>query len=476
MSNQKVTEAETPQPIRILVIDDDKNVRRSVEAVIEDAGYQVKAAENAIQAMERLRAETFDLLVVDIRIGEISGLQLVEKLRTEGYQMPVLFISGHASLTEAVEAIRMGAADFLEKPFEPERLLLAVARVLRIGELERRLRDAARKQARGEVNRRFQMIGESRPMLNLWQAIEKVGPTKSKVLIQGESGTGKELIARALHELSPVAGGPFIKVNCAAIPSELIESELFGHERGAFTGATQFKKGQFEVASGGTIFLDEIGEMSPSAQAKVLRVLQSQEMNRVGGTVVVKVDVRVIAATNRDLQVEIKEGRFREDLFFRLNVVPIRSLPLRERREDIPVLLTAFIRRYCEDNHLRPKTVSPEALEKLMAHSWPGNVRELENLAERLVIFAGETVELKDLPDELMKTDGFVAVEPTRMSAVTPSESLHDYKKKMEREFLIKNLKKSNGSISQAARFLDIERTYLHRKILEHDIKKAEYF
>lgn len=455
---------------KILIVDDEKNVRRSLAVTLEDAGFSVQVAEDAIRAFERVRSDSFDLLILDIKMGEISGIQLFQKLRIEGFLVPVLFMSGNASLTEAVETIKLGGADFLEKPFEPEQLLIAVNRALRIGELEKKLRElGAGESSRSHIRR--EMVGESAQIVQLWSAIEKVAPTRSKVLIQGETGTGKELIAKAIHVLSSVASGPFIRVNCAAIPENLIESELFGHERGAFTGATNMKRGLFELAHRGTIFLDEIAEMGASAQAKVLRVLQTQEFTRVGGSAMIKVDVRVIAATHRDLVAEVAQGRFREDLLFRINVVPMRSTPLRERKEDIPLIVDRFIRDCCAENGLTPKEISPEALDILMNYGWPGNVRELKNMVERLIVFSGERIEFSDIPDEIRSSEES-AIPPTHLGTMT----LDSFKRKAERDYIISILKKSNGNISQAARLLDLERTYLHRKIHEHAIEKKEYF
>ncbi len=456
----------TPYPIKILIVDDEKNVRRSLSLTLQDAGYEVSLAEEAIDALSRLQKEIFDLLLFDIRMGDVSGLQLFQKTRALGITTPVLFMSGNASLTEAVDTIRLGGADFLEKPFAPERLLLSVARALRMGELERKLAQLSHEGPKKE------MLGESKAIRALYQAIEKVAPTRSKVLIQGESGSGKELIARALHKLSHVSKGPFIKVNCAAIPSQLIESELFGHERGAFTGATQLKRGLFELAHGGTIFLDEIAEMSESAQAKVLRVVQSQEFSRVGGTQVLTSDARILAATHKDLLQEVQKGKFREDLYFRLNVVPLCSVPLRERKEDIPLLLHSFLAECCAENGFAIKEVSPEAVSALMDYSWPGNVRELRNMAERLAIFAGARVEFTDLPSEIFPREETPAPRAPAEGAL----SLEQFKKQSERDYIIATLKRLHGNVSKAAQLLDLERTYLHRKIQELEIKKSEYF
>jgi two-component system nitrogen regulation response regulator NtrX len=466
--------------IQILIIDDEKNVRRSISVILEDAGYAVSVAEDAIRGMEKMRAQAqstaFDIIILDIRLGDVSGIQLFQKIRAEGFTTPVLFISGNASLSEAVETIRLGGADFLEKPFAPDRLLLSVERVLRMGDLERQIYQL--KSSGHSLKNQGGMIGESASMKALWTMIQKVAPTRSKVLFSGDSGTGKELIARAIHQLSTVAKGPFLKVNCAAIPSELIESELFGHERGSFTGATQMKRGFFELANHGTIFLDEIAEMSASAQAKVLRVLQSQEFTRVGGSQVIRVEVRVIAASHKELADEVKAGNFREDLFFRLNVVPIKSIPLREKSEDIPLLFSSYLQEFCDENGFAIKEVTSEALLALMRYSWPGNIRELRNLAERLVIFSGPKIDVSDLPEELRneKREQASHFDESSFEMDTTPLSLEQFKKKTERQYIVSALRKTQGHISRAANLLDLERTYLHRKIQDHAIKKGEYF
>ena len=463
--------------IQILLVDDEKNIRRSISLLLEDAGYTVAVAEDAIRGLEKLRQTNFDLVVLDIKMGEISGLQLFEKMRAEKINVPVIFMSGNASLSEAVETIKLGGADFLEKPFEPEQLLICLTRALRLGELERELRTLKQNNHRSKTPR-DDLLGKSKGMESLWEQVEKAASTKAKILIHGETGTGKELIARAVHQLSQQAEGPFIKVNCAAIPEDLIESELFGHEKGSFTGAHQLKKGLFELAHRGTLFLDEIGEMSAGAQAKVLRILQQNELTRVGGSQVVRVDVRVLAATHRDLIKEVREGRFREDLYFRINVVPLSCPALRERKEDIPLLLSRFVHGACAENGVSPKDISVEVLDCLLAYSWPGNVRELKNLAERLVVFSGDEIQMKDMPPgwgtESCRSNADSALEGSASAAEILT--LESFKARTEKQYLISVLQKCRGNITQAAKLLDLERTYLHRKIQDHQIQKKEYF
>lgn len=462
--------------IRVLIVDDEKNVRRSLAVILEDAGYHTHMTDNALEAMQLIRTGTFDLVVIDIRLGEVSGLELLKKAKVEGLTVPLIFMSGHASLSEAVDTIRLGASDFIEKPFSPERLLVAIEKALKLGKLENELVQLQKQTLPGLG--RHEMLGESMAMRQLLSDLERIGPTKSKVLILGESGTGKELIARAIHRCSQVSKGPFIKVNCAAIPDELIESELFGHERGSFTGATQMKRGLFELAHNGTIFLDEIAEMSATAQAKVLRVLQNQEFTRVGGGQIIRVNVRVIAATHKDLAHEVKEARFREDLFFRLNVVPLRSVPLREKKGDIPLLVHSFLKEFCAENGFNDKEVATDAMAALMEYSWPGNVRELRNVLERLSIFAGDRIELSDLPVEIgdSKNRNENSTHVFGLNSASHLCSLETFKKRTERDYILAVLKRTQGNITKAAHLLDLERTYLHRKLTEHGIHKKEYF
>ncbi|MEM9072386.1 MAG: sigma-54 dependent transcriptional regulator, partial [Myxococcota bacterium] len=380
----------------VLVIDDEKNIRRTLRMVLEGAGFEVLDADSAERGLELLD-ESVDLVILDVRLPGMSGLEALEQIRTrpESRKLPVLMISGHASVAEAVSAVQTGATDFFEKPLDRDRVLVSVRNALQTWQLQREV-----ERLRASAEQRYEMIGESKVMRELFAQIEKVAPTNGRVLITGESGTGKELIARAVHRLSQRKSAAFVKVNCAAIPAELIESELFGYERGAFTGAQARRKGMFELADRGTLFLDEIGDMSASAQAKVLRALQSGEIIRVGSEKSIAVDVRVLAATNKDLELEVKEGRFREDLFFRLNVVPLLSPPLRTRSADVPLLAQSFLRAFCKENGLREKPIDPDVLDALSQRAWPGNVRELKNVVERMAILSGERITLDDLPEE----------------------------------------------------------------------------
>src|SRR5580700_9024876 len=388
-----------PAPRTVLVVDDEKNIRRTLQLVLEGEGYRVLGAETAAQALGVLASPDtpVDLAVLDVKLPHMSGLEALAKLRSDEAtrDLPIIVISGHATVHDAVQAIKLGASDFFEKPLARERVLVSVRNVLHAAIAQRELARVTEQQLQ-----RFEMIGRAAGMQRLFHEIEKVAPTKASVLITGESGTGKELIARAIHRLSPRTDGPFVKVNCAAIPRELIESELFGHERGAFTGAQAKRRGFFEQAHGGTLFLDEIGDMDLVAQAKVLRALQSGEISRVGSEHVIHVDVRVLAATNKDLGKEVERGAFREDLFFRLNVFPLRSPNLRERVEDIPVLAEAFMEAFALENGTKPKPIEEGVITALVARKWPGNVRELKNVVERMAILSGDRVTIADLPED----------------------------------------------------------------------------
>ena len=443
---------------KILVIDDEESILESLADILTDEGYQVLTALTAEEGLKRLREEAPELLILDVWLPDEDGLKLLQKIRKEDQKLPVIVISGHGTVEMAVKAIKLGAFDFLEKPLSYDRVVVTVANALRFRALEEEnLRLKARLTGPG-------LTGKSPLIEKVKQEIARVAATEATVLITGESGSGKEVAARMIHALSRRAQGPFVAVNCAAIPDELIESELFGYERGAFTGASAPKKGKFDLANGGTIFLDEIGDMSLSAQAKVLRVLQEKCFERVGGTRTIRVDVRVIAATNKDLKREIEAGRFREDLFFRLNVIPIHIPPLRERPEDIPLLVEEFLEELARHSGLGRKRFSPEALKALCRYSFPGNVRELRNLIERLVIMSqGEVIELADLPPEILSS-------PPESKALgdEPWFKCNDFKKAralFEREFLKRKLAEHRGNISQTAEAIGLERSYLHRKL-----------
>jgi two-component system, NtrC family, nitrogen regulation response regulator NtrX len=466
---------------RILIVDDEKNIRRTLRMVLEGPGYTILEAGSAEDALRTLDEDDVDLIVLDVRLPEMSGMEALDRIRKRpGLDaVPVIMISGHASLADAVHAVQLGATDFLEKPLDRDRVLVSVDNALRQTKLQR---EVAR--LRAEVGERYEMIGQAPVMRALYGAIEKIAPTKGRVLITGESGTGKELIARAIHRLSDRRDGPFVMLNCAAIPAELIESELFGYERGAFTGAHGRKKGMFELADGGTLFLDEIGDMSVGAQAKVLRALQSGEITRVGSERAIAVDVRVLAATNKDLESEVEKGAFRDDLYFRLNVVPIRSPALRDRREDIPLLAQAFLKHFCREYGGREKPADPEVFELLMQRPWPGNVRELRNVVERMVILSGPRLTVEDVPRDWIGHDaaddraraghaGTVTGEGF-LIPLEPDEKLQlrEFRDRAETAYVLATLRQCDWNISRAAGLLGIERTNLHKKMRSFGIRR----
>ncbi len=474
-----MTDEVTAEPV--LIVDDERNIRRTIRMVLEGEGHVVHEAGSSQEAEAVLARETVDVILLDVKLGEDNGLELLRALkapREDGARtadIPVVMISGHATIEDAVSATRLGAFDFMEKPLDRNRVMVTVRNAL-----ERRRMSNELNQLRHAADARWELLGSTPVMNELRRQIAKVAPTRSRILITGESGTGKELIARALHRNSSVAGGAFVKVNCAAIPPELIESELFGHERGAFTGAVAKKRGLFEVADGGTIFLDEIGDMALSAQAKVLRVLQTGEFTRVGGEKSLRTDCRVVAATNRDLEEMVKAGTFREDLYFRLNVVPIRSPDLSERADDIPLLVESFVRECCDENGLGYKPVDEPVLERLKHYAWPGNVRELRNVVERLVIMSDEVIRERDLPPYLGGPRGQTqrsgnsgpigAIDLGRYAG----KSLREFREEVESEFIRIRLAEFDWNISRTAQALGIERTNLHKKLRALGIHRGE--
>jgi len=442
----------------ILIVDDEPGVRTALGAVLRDEGYEVEAVESGEACLTRVgRAPAFDVIVLDVWLPGIDGLQTLERLRQRQVEAQVVIISGHGNIESAVRAIKMGAFDFVEKPLSLEKTVLVVRNALRQQRLE-----AENRALRARVDRTLTMVGESYAMRQLREQVAMAAPTNGRVLIHGENGTGKELVARTVHALSRRRGGPFVEVNCAAIPEELIESELFGHVKGSFTGAVADRRGKFEVADGGTIFLDEIGDMSLKTQAKVLRVLQEQVFEPVGGTSSIRVDVRVLAATNKDLQAEIREGRFRDDLFFRLNVIPIFVPPLRDRRDDIPLLARHFMEALAAEYGRRAKAIDPSAVALLQQYAWPGNVRELRNVIERLIIMvAGDTITSRDLA---FLASGVLATPPDA-GAEAPSISLQEARSRFERDYILRTLAAHEGNISRTAEILGVERSNLYRKM-----------
>lgn len=439
----------------ILVVDDEPGVRSSLSGVLRDEGYDVEAAASGEECLDRAALGAYDVIVLDVWLPGVDGLVTLQRLRERKIDAQVVMISGHGNIESAVRAIKMGAFDFVEKPLSIEKTVLVVRNALRQRDLEKENR-----ALRARVDRQHVMIGESFAMRQLREQVDMAAPTNGRVLIYGDNGTGKELVARTVHQLSRRRTGPFVEVNCAAIPEELIESELFGHQKGAFTGAVADKPGRFEQADGGTIFLDEIADMSLKTQAKVLRVLQEQVMERVGGTQRIKVDVRVLAATNKDLPAEIRAGRFREDLYFRLNVIPIFVPPLRDRQDDIPLLADHFMAMLAGEYGRRPKRLAPEAAGRLQQYAWPGNVRELRNVIERLMIMVpGETITAQDL--------AFLGHDEVRETVRVPELSmpLAEAREQFERAYILQALGAQHGNISRTADVLGVERSNLYKKM-----------
>ena len=447
----------------ILVLDDEKNIRRSIEIALEQEGMHVLSAHDAAAASRVLTDRVVDVLLLDIRLGDVDGLAFFRKLQAEDLAVPTIFISGHATLSEAAQAVRIGGFDFLEKPFSAEKLLVTVQRCLEHASLRDRLARIQVHDASREI------VGDSPLVRQLVGEALRVATSQANVLISGESGTGKELVANTIHAHSARKDGPFIKVNCSAIPESLVESELFGHERGAFTGAANARRGLFESAHRGTVFLDEIADLSLAAQAKILRVVQNGELQKLGSDRAMRVDVRILAGTHKDLRQAVAEQRFREDLFYRLRVVPLRVPALRERAEDIPLLIRYFIKSLCDKNNLREKEIDEDVVAELKRHSWPGNVRELANLVERMLIMSGERITAADLPDEIFEA---TAAAPESRSAST----LKEFRDKAERDFILEIVRKHAGNISQSALELGVRRTYLHRRIAQLGITKRDYF
>lgn len=449
----------------ILIVDDEVAILTSLRSILEDEGYDVSVAGSGIEALKIYTTDPPDLMILDIWMPELDGLETLKRVKEFVPTAQVMMMSGHGSIETAVRAIKLGAYDYIEKPLSLENVTLRVKHALDQYRLEQENRTLKTK-----VQRKFELVGQSPVMQQLRQLIETAGPTNSRVLIGGENGTGKELVARAIHTHSARAEHPFVAVNCAAIPETLIESELFGHEKGSFTGATSMKRGQFEQADGGTLFLDEIADMSLATQAKVLRALQEQQFTRVGGGKLMKVDVRVLAASNKDLEKEIAKGTFREDLYYRLNVVPIVVPPLRERREDIPALVRHFMKIHAEEQGLRIKDVTPEAMAVFQQYEWPGNIRELRNLIERLMIMVpGAVIEA---PQATMSLQGRGSSQSATAGAQANSplltksyDSLRDARNAFEKDYIGRKLREHHWNISRTAEDLKIERSHLHRKI-----------
>jgi two-component system, NtrC family, nitrogen regulation response regulator NtrX len=441
---------------KLLIVDDDANTLASLARAFRMAGHEATVSDNAARALELIRAQQFDMLLSDIVMPGKDGISLLEDIRTLGSHIPVVMISGQANIEMAVRATRLGAVDFLEKPLSTDKLLLTVENVLRLKRLEDENRQLRQRVGKHEIV----LAGET--MRRLMTQVERVASSETRVCILGETGTGKELIARALHERSPRREGPFITLNCAAVPAELIESELFGHEKGSFTGAATRHIGKFEQAQNGTLFLDEIGDMPVLMQAKLLRVLEENQVERIGGDRTIPVNVRVLVATHRNLEELVRNGAFRQDLYHRIYVFPLRLPPLRERIEDIPVLVEHFTRQLSDQNGWKPKPVTPEAIAGLQRYAWPGNVRELRNVVERLLLLAGAEVEAGDV--RLALPQNAAAPGNAGGTALLQSGTLAERVEGFEREVLLTELKRHNHHMTETARALGLERSHLYKK------------
>ncbi len=454
---------------RILVVDDEPAIRDTMRMILEYDGYECLVASAGQEGLTIADRENPDLVFLDIKMPGLDGLEVLGRLRGLNESLPVVIISAHGNTATALEAGRLGAFRFIEKPLSKDYVLDAVREGLELGTLRRENR-----QLRSALETRYQLVGESSSLRQIMEQVRRAAPTNATVLLLGESGVGKELIARAIHRNSLRAKERFVQVNCAAIPEELIESELFGHERGAFTGATEKQIGKFELADRGTIFLDEVGDMSARTQAKVLRVLQEGEVERLGSARTIKVDVRVIAATNKDLEHEIADGRFREDLYFRLSVIPIAVPPLRDRLEDIPALIQHFVAQFSRDNNRRPARFSPAALEALKGARWRGNIRELRNVVERLLIMSDRDVIEADDVRAVVRTDEHPAgatLAGAAAAGTTPA-TLREFKEVSERSFLVDKLREFGWNISRTAEVIDTPRSNLYKKLEQYGIKQ----
>ncbi len=469
---------------RILVIDDEAAIRDSLRMILEYEHYECLGAASGPEGIALVQRDRPDLVLLDIKMSGMDGMEVLRKLHAHDDTLPVVMISGHGTTSTAVEAIKSGAIDFLDKPVSSERVIVTVQNVLRQHDLSQENREL-----KVAMESKYEMVGESAPLRAVLEAVRRAAPTTATVMLLGESGVGKELVARTVHKNSLRAGKKFVQVNCAAIPEELIESELFGHEKGSFTGATEKQIGKFEQADRGTIFLDEVGDMSARTQAKVLRVLQEQEVERLGSTGVIKVDVRIIAATNKNIAEAIQRGDFREDLYFRLNVIPIVVPPLRERRDDIPLLIQHFAMRISEEHNFKRRRFDPETMAALRRYRWPGNIRELRNTVEWVMIMtSGETVRLEDLPPDI-RGDAPAGPAPASARAGTvstgtasagiappagtaPAGTLREFKDTAERAYLVQKLRESNWNVSKTADVIDTPRSNLYKKLEQYGIKQ----
>jgi two-component system nitrogen regulation response regulator NtrX len=449
----------------VLLVDDEEGIRESLTGIFEDEGYEVLSSPTAEDALSLLKERMPDIIFLDVWLPEMDGIEALSKINEMERDIPVVIISGHGNIELAIKATRLGAYDFLEKPLSLDKVLLVAQRAL-----ERRKLELENRTLKADLGRKWKLVGDSEKMRSLKQQIEMASQSSSRVLILGESGTGKELVARLLHEKGPRSNGPFVEVNCAAIPQELIESELFGHEKGSFTGASERKIGKFELAHEGSLFLDEIGDMTLQTQAKVLRVLETQVFQRVGGGKNIKVDVRIIAATNKALEEEVKKGGFREDLFFRLNVIPLVVPPLRDRKDDIPQLSKYFIELFASESGIRSKELDLDVIRLFQSYNWPGNIRELRNAIERLMIMVPSPfIAASDISALGMLAPGLAVREKDYCSYAT----LREARDAFEKEFICRKLQENDWNVSKTADAIAVERSNLHKKIKAYGISES---
>jgi len=450
----------------ILVVDDEISIQKSLAGILRDEGYDVSLATNGLQAIRMVEEDPPDLIFLDIVMPGIDGIETLKRIKERHPEIYVIIISAYGTIETAVKAIKFGAFDLIEKPLSLDKVVLTAKHALDFLKL-----DQENRLLRQKVFHTLRIDGKSSAIRKLEDEIDRAAPTNASILITGENGAGKEVVAQLIHQKSRRSTKPYIEVNCAAIPEELIESELFGHEKGAFTGATSHKRGKFDLAHEGTLFLDEIGDMSPKTQAKILRILEEQKFERVGGAKTIEVDVRIIAATNKNLEEEIQKGTFREDLYFRINVIPLIVPPLRERKEDIPILANEFLRRFSEELNLEEKSISPEAMEVLVRHKWPGNVRELKNIIERLVIMTrGGIIKPEHIPPAI-STDGSSILNPGNLFTV---DTLKDAKDEFERQYIAFKLAQFGDNITKTAEAIGVERSHLYRKIKGLSIEQGK--
>jgi len=449
----------------VLLIDDEVKILKSLSYILRKCEFNVLTATNGVDALDLLNRRDVDVVILDLVLSTEDGIDILKNLLKRSSILPVIILTGHGTIAKAVEAIRLGAFDFLEKPIESEKIIISIENAIKKSWLERE-----RSVLLEDALNRYKMVGVSRALINIFALIAKAAPSDSRILITGESGTGKELIARTIHFRSPRAGAPFLIVNCAAIPEDLIESELFGHEKGAFTGAIQKREGKFKLASSGSLFLDEIGDMSLKLQAKVLRAIEEGEIQRVGGTDVIQIDPRIIAASNKDLKQAVREGQFREDLYFRLNVIDIHVPSLRERKEDIPILVDYFLKILCEEKKQQAPFIEADALEAIINYSWPGNIRELKNLIEKILVLYPNEIISKDRAIELLKSSSLREVPEQIIRTLSETRS------RAEKEYILAKLLANNWDYKKAAMELGISRATLFNKMKKCQIKRKRIY